>query len=170
MTIPLALKAIGIEKTILLTKQAIMLRLQKRGWVIREGIPRPKALPDDGPQAVSVWIFPQRTSSDSEGQSTNWHSEMFATNWLITIVTPDTSKDQYGTSMDAIVKASSTVLEALTTTMDDISFDGNINWTDQYEARYGIMESGGDRSSLTCMVTLQAHHPFYPTRVPPGFR
>lgn len=170
MTIPLSQKAAGIEKTTLLTKQAIRRRLESRGWTVREGIPKARALPNDGAHAVSVWYFPLETATDREGQSTNWHSELFATDWLISIVTPDTSKDRHETCMDPIVRAAGAVLEALTTTMDDVSMDGNINWTDRYRARYGIMEAGGDRSSLTCMVSLQAHHPFYPTRVPPGLR
>lgn len=170
MTIPLSQKAVGIEKTILLTKEAIKKRLKLQGWAIREGVPRPRALPDDGPQAVSVWVFPSRTNSDSEGQSTNWHSEVFATNWLITIVTADTSSDRYESSMDPLVKAVGSVLEALTQTMDDVTFDGNINWTDQYDAKFGIMEAGGDRSCLVATLSLRAHHPLFPTRIPPGFR
>jgi hypothetical protein len=170
MTVPLSRKIPGIEKTILSTKQAIMTRLEKRGWAVREGIPRPRALPEDGAQRISVWVFPQRTETDQEGQSSNWHTEIFATTWLITIVTDDTSNDRHESSMDRIVHAASEVLEALTTTMDDITFDGNINWTDGYRAQYGIMDVGGDRSCLTCVITLQAHHPLFPTRVPPIHR
>lgn len=167
MTVPLSRKVPGIEKTILLTKQAIMDRLKKRGWAVREGVPRARALPQDGDQKVSVWVFPQRTESDQEGQSSNWHTEIFATNWIISIVTEDTSKDPYESHIDPIVRAASEVLEALTTTMDDVTMDGNINWTDQYRAQYGIMDAGGDRSCLTCIITLQAHHPLFPTRIPP---
>lgn len=170
MTVPLSQVAVGLERTILETKAAIIKRLKRRGWAVREGIPRPRALPDDGPQAVSVWVFPLRTNSEEEGQSTNWHSEIFGTNWIISIVTPDTSKDRYETSMDPIVKATSAVLQALTTSMDDVTMDGTINWTDRYDAKYGIMDAGGDRSSLVATVSLRAHHPIHPTRVPPGFR
>ncbi len=168
MTIPLSRKALGIERTILSCKEAILKRLRMRAWVVREGRPNMRSLPDDGAQAVSVWVFPTRTASDDSGQATNWHSETFATAWLITVVTPDTGTDPHSQVPDRIITATAEVLESLTKTTEGTYLDGSVNWSDNYRAEYGVATVGGNRNALVAAITLQAHHPIFPNRNPPG--
>jgi len=169
LTIPLQLKAASIEKTILQSRAAIMKRLKGRSWTVREGIPDMRALPDDGPAEVSVWIFPTETGEDREGASSNWHSEVFATDWIVTIVCKDTGPDPAETSFGPVVKAASAVLEALTSHTKDVTLDGSVNWTNRLRARYGIATAGGDRHRTVASLSLRAHHPMFPNRrLPPG--
>ena len=168
MTLPLSSVVEFVGITMVKTKTALLDRIRQFGWTVRDGMPDMRSLPIDGSE-ISAWVFVSNLEDAAPGQSKNFGTEAFATEWNITLIHElKNNTDPADTPQDPIIIAATKVLESLVATIGDVTLDSSVQDSNQLRIKFAIGSPSKDRNCLMAVISLKANHPLGPCRNPPG--